>query len=249
MSSRKGQNSIIFLATLGVYLGLVLAGGTAPQVYAYAATTRAFDAREEIELGDDFFGPPEGDERSSVTESLSVYVDDVEQLVNALKRYSAKGSFDVSRDFFEVNQNSYLPCVSSNIRGSYTPEKFVSVSTAVRPTLERFSKQTTYGYSLGDCLQNPHFAENTSTDSRTLFKLDESGLTVQIKVKKESRQAAESLASDLRDVAARMLSKENLPVRAAILKETSFQIENDQVFVITRLPRAALDPLLANDAK
>ena len=51
MEKRKGQNSILFVATLGVYLGLMLAGAT-PQVLANAATTRSFDIKDEIEFQD-----------------------------------------------------------------------------------------------------------------------------------------------------------------------------------------------------
>jgi hypothetical protein len=51
VDKRKGQNSILFLTTLGVYLGLVLVGAT-PQVLANAATTRNFDIRDEIEFQD-----------------------------------------------------------------------------------------------------------------------------------------------------------------------------------------------------
>lgn len=58
MTNRKGQNSILFIATLGVYLGLVLAGGAAPQVYAHAAVTRNFEIHEEIEVKDDLDKDP-----------------------------------------------------------------------------------------------------------------------------------------------------------------------------------------------
>lgn len=51
MEKRRGQNSILFVATLGVYLGLMLAGAT-PQVLANAATTRTFDIKDEIEFQD-----------------------------------------------------------------------------------------------------------------------------------------------------------------------------------------------------
>ena len=51
MEKRKSQNSILFVATLGVYLGLMIAGAT-PQVLANAATTRSFDIKDEIEFQD-----------------------------------------------------------------------------------------------------------------------------------------------------------------------------------------------------
>jgi hypothetical protein len=58
LSNRKNQNSIIVLATLGVYLGLVLAGAT-PQVLAQAAMTRQFDIKDEIEFKDDLDNKPD----------------------------------------------------------------------------------------------------------------------------------------------------------------------------------------------
>ncbi len=248
MTNRKGQNSILFIATLGVYLGLVLAGGTAPQVYAHAATTRAFDAREEIEIVDDLTGPPD-DERATLGQSVQVYIDDVEQLILALKRLHDGGTFDQSADFFEVRQNSQLPCVPANTAGSYSPEQFVNVNDKARPFLERFSKQLTYGYSLGDCVANRSFADKSSTDSRAVFKLDKSGLSVEVVVRKESPQAAALLSGDLASVFHTFTAKEKLPVRKAISENTTFRTENDQVTVVTRLARASLDELLSSDAK
>jgi hypothetical protein len=65
LTNRKNQNSIIVLATLGVYLGLVLAGAT-PQVLAQAAMTRQFDVKDEIEVKDDLDNKPD---RAAVQES------------------------------------------------------------------------------------------------------------------------------------------------------------------------------------
>ena len=41
----------------------------------------------------------------------------------------------------------------------------------------------------------------------------------------------------------------NTRIRQSIINSTSFRTENDQVFIVTRLPRAGLDSLLATDAK
>src|SRR6476620_5894347 len=61
----KNQNSILVLATLGVYLGLVLVGAT-PQVLAQAAMTRQFNVKDEVEFAEDLDNkPPE--EASSET--------------------------------------------------------------------------------------------------------------------------------------------------------------------------------------
>jgi hypothetical protein len=44
----RNQNSILAVATLGVYLGLILAGAT-PSVLAQAATTKQFNVKDEAE--------------------------------------------------------------------------------------------------------------------------------------------------------------------------------------------------------
>ena len=58
MTKHKSHNSILVLATLGVYLGLVLVGAT-PQVLAQAAMTRQFDVKDEIEYKDDLDTKPD----------------------------------------------------------------------------------------------------------------------------------------------------------------------------------------------
>ncbi len=58
MTTRKPQNSILVLATLGVYLGLVLAGAT-PQVLAQAAMARQFDVKDEIEVSENLDKKPD----------------------------------------------------------------------------------------------------------------------------------------------------------------------------------------------
>ncbi len=57
MNNRKANNSILVLATLGVYLGLVLVGAT-PQVLAQAAMARQFNVKDEIEVKDDLDKKP-----------------------------------------------------------------------------------------------------------------------------------------------------------------------------------------------
>jgi hypothetical protein len=72
VKTSRNNNSILVLATLGVYLGLVLVGGT-PQVLAQAAMTRQFNVREEIEFKEDLDDKPQGtalDERSSASDKL-----------------------------------------------------------------------------------------------------------------------------------------------------------------------------------
>jgi hypothetical protein len=59
LNNRKNQNSILVLATLGVYLGIVLAGAT-PQILAQAATAKQFSMKDEIEAKDSLDKEPDG---------------------------------------------------------------------------------------------------------------------------------------------------------------------------------------------
>lgn len=59
MKDRK-QNPALLIATLGVYLGLVLAGA-APSVLANAALSKQFNVRDEIEFVDEFDNMPDED--------------------------------------------------------------------------------------------------------------------------------------------------------------------------------------------
>lgn len=64
MNAKKNNNSILFLTTLGVYLGLVLVGAT--PVLGHAALTRNFELQDEIEVRDDLDKKP--DEEKAIEE-------------------------------------------------------------------------------------------------------------------------------------------------------------------------------------
>ncbi|MEP6788741.1 MAG: hypothetical protein ABJB40_09950 [Acidobacteriota bacterium] len=247
MSNRKNQNSILVLATLGVYLGLVLAGAT-PQVLANAAMTRQFDVKDEIEVKDDLDKKPD-DDRSPVTASVEVYLNDVEYFVASLGRLRSKGKFDPTKDTFSVAQTTLLPCIDSNLAGRYTPIRFDSTNEPSRPVLERFSHGMVYGYSLGDCVANNEFNGVAAADSHFTFGLDGKAFSINLGVKKQSPQRALELLRELESTLRLYSTRENTKLRQSIIANTAFSADNDQVFVVTRLPRAGLDSLLASDAK
>ena len=247
MNNRKNNNSVIFLATLGVYLGLVLVGAT-PQVLAQAAMTRSFDVKDEIEFKDNLDEKPD-DERTPVTDAVQGYLQDVEYFFVNLQRLRSKGGFDLSRDVFDVAQSTMLPCVDSNLAGRYTPIRFTNENPLSRPALLQFSRSMVFGYSLGDCIANNEFNGVSAVDSRYDFKLDTTGFFVEISVKKQSTQNASGLLRELESTLKLYSAGKNDRVKQKIIDSTSFRTENDQVFIVTRLPRAGLDPLIATDAK
>ena len=66
MSNSKNYNSILFLTTLSVYLGLVLVGAS-PQVLAQQITfVNKFEIQNEIEFEDDLDKKPEDNESSEI---------------------------------------------------------------------------------------------------------------------------------------------------------------------------------------
>jgi hypothetical protein len=247
VSTRK-NNSILFLTTLGVYLGLMLVGGGAPQVFAHGALTRGFELQDEIEATDDLDKKPDG-ETGSVSMSVKTYLEDVEEFLNTLQRLGRSGKFDLVKDNFEVTQSTLLPCVPANKIGSYTANKFDLKNDSLRPSLERFSKLLTDGYSLADCLPNSRFSGQEATNSKFTFKLDDGTLWVQVAVQKASPEIAKKLLGDLQTVSRTFAPDAAQIARLKILENTLFRSKNDQVMVITRLPRAALDPLIASSAK
>lgn len=233
----------MFLTTLGVYLGLVLAGGASSQVFAHAALTRNFDIQDEIEFKDDLDKKPD-DERSSLPESVQVYLEDVEQFLASLQDLSKKGRFDLDLDTFEVAQASSLPCVAGNSVGSYTAEKFENRNTALNPALVRFSKRLYYGYSLFDCLPSTRFQGKESADSRFDFKLNGSGFSLEVAVKKSSPQSASMLLGPLGRTFKSFRTSDAAAIRNKVIENTTFRSENDQVFVVTYMPRASLEELV-----
>lgn len=247
MSSKRNQNSLLFLTTLGVYLGLLVVGGSAPQVFAHSATTRNFEINEGIEIRDDLDTNPD-DERSPVHMSLGNYLDDVEQFIVALRGLQQKQLFEPTNGTFSVGQSTQLPCVAANKIGSYTVAEFVTSSESARKTLEWFSKRLTDGYSLGDCLPNARLGKETH-NSKFDFKLDQNIFTVEVVAKKSSPSNAHITANDLVRASKQIKVDPADLVRARIYEHTTFRSENDQVFILTRLPRADLISLLANIAK
>jgi hypothetical protein len=242
MGRTGNKNSIIVLATLGVYLGLILCGAT-PQVLASAAMTRQFDVKDEIDLTDEFDSIPD-DERSPVSTSVGVYVEDLEHFLSTLSRLRSQGEFDPAVDTFSVAQNTLLPCLRSNKIGRYTPIRFIASSESSRPALEFLSREMVYGYSLGDCLENSEFGDVTAVDSRFSVELDSKAFSVTVTVKKGSPREASDLVRDLESSRRLYSTRQNSGIRDAVLRNTRFTIVGSQVLVVTRLPRAGLASLI-----
>lgn len=100
MNNQKNNNSVLFLATLGVYIGLLMAGAS-PGIIAQqsAAMTRNFELSEEFEVLDEFDRDPEAGVpelgADAAAEALSAA--EVESLVRVyLSQYFVEPAADVT---------------------------------------------------------------------------------------------------------------------------------------------------------
>ncbi|MFN2456529.1 MAG: hypothetical protein ABR577_20250, partial [Pyrinomonadaceae bacterium] len=105
-----------------------------------------------------------------------------------------------------------------------------------------------YGYSLGDCIPNNEF-DILAVDSRFNFRLDAKELVVNVSVKKQSPQIAAALTRDLESTFRLYAARSGTALRQKIIENTTFRTENDQVFIVTRFPRAGLNSLLGLNAR
>lgn len=246
MSSRKNQNNLVFLTTLGVYLGLVLVGAT--PVLGHAATTRVFEITDEIEIKDDLDRKPD-DERSPLAISIGNYYADLEYFLVSLEKLQRSGKFDFADDTFEIAQSTALPCVAENKVGSYTAESLFTSNTAVRPILEFTSKRVADGYAFADCIPSDKFAGQEATHSKFVLKLTADGLSLEVSGVKKSAAEADAYHKQLAAAWNQFRSAAKEPAAKLISDGTVLSVTGSKILVVTRFPRAALTALLAKDAK
>lgn len=218
MNNRKNYNSIVFLT---VYLGLVLVGGS-PQVLAQAATPRLFDVKTEIEFKDDFDNKPDGDEKIDFARSLESYFGEAENFVNAVDTScrSDEELVDFNDHSIKVDNHFLIPFLF-NAKDSFSRD------------------------FLADCLENEKHKTEKAKSSELKFYYDESELKIEISAPKLSKQRAAYLAEKFRQAS----NIYEIDGQSALVKtihaNTSFKSENNQVFIVTRLPRGSIDDLLA----
>jgi len=236
----------MLFTTLGVYLGLMLVGAT--PVLGHAATTRNFEISEEIEFRDDLDRKPD-EKRSPLAMSIGNYYADLEYLIDSLEKLRKSGKFDLAADTFELSQSSALPCVANNKVGSYTAETLIAANEILRSLLESATKRLTDGYAFADCIPSERFGGQKATHSRFVLKLTADGLMLEVSGVKRSPAEAAAFLRDLKAGWAQFRTLAKTPLQKYISDGTVLSVSGTKILVVTRLPRAGLDTLLAKDAK
>jgi len=249
LTTRKNQNSILVLATLGVYLGLVLVGAT-PQVLAQAAMTKQFNVKDEVEVKDDLDKKPatsESDdldadvsavENLRIAEALQGFILDLKKL-EKIGKYDPKADLVFSHKLWKEGFDS-TNTVSKN-SDIYNPwlETAVGqlISTAENESIRNIS-DILPSCDGQECREYRVTVESTAND-----------LSLSFAFTKSTPEAARDAAQRFNEV---FISKKAAFRTTAVLpiyENTRVTFENNQVTIVTRLPRAGLDSLLAANAK
>jgi hypothetical protein len=233
LTNRKSQNSILFLTTLGVYLGLVLVGVT-PQVLAQAATAKQFSVKDEIERRDDLDDDPRGctgpdHERIRELEatflwfnhsSIVQYRDVVESLIDAYSKVAA----------YKVGWKSV---------GEFRPDREITPTTNVL-----IADADDFDYKildLGNTLPGKSFSLSTTKDaSGYSFRFESINFWHDTPLVRYLYGAAFDFYR---------CSDNGTEVEDVVLRHTEVKVEGRNLIITTRLPRGSLDSLLATDAK
>ena len=245
MSKGKNYNSIVFLTTLSVYLGLVLVGGAIPTVLAQAALTRDFDIKNEIVFEDDLDKKPDDDE-IKLSGPTGGYFDDLESLIEDLQKLHKIEKFDLDYDSFRFEESQIVKCNLETIRNAAISSNIDKVNNRwlIPAIVDATYNFEGYGF-LGDCLPNDKFNKKNAVTYELKVNYDKAEFKFELSVIKESPQKAKQLAEKFNQALDVYKVDDEEVIIKQIYENTTFSSENNQVFIVTRLPRGSLNTLLA----
>lgn len=247
MSNQKNYNSIFFLTTLSVYLGLVLVGGSAP-VMAHSALTQRIEIQSEAEIKDDLDKKPkEGDSAQDgindkgfkIAEAIAIFVADLKKL-ESIDKFNPKNEW-IFTYYVQFTEFGATKSFSKN-------------SSILNPWLNTAVEQLVANGEPNSSLAASDFVPNCDGKEcrQTLVKVDSlaNEFSLSFVFTKQTPERAQLAAESFNNfLAAVKKSQKNASV-LPIYENTKAHTENNQVFIVTRLPRASIDALLAkNDAK
>jgi hypothetical protein len=218
--NKKNQNSILFLTTLGVYIGLLMAG-SAPGIVAQqaGAMTRNFDVKDEIEFSVDLDKKPR----------------DPNARETKFDEFALAYSLYFVADY--LNDRRIQEEIAQRYGGGDGPARIhhLTYFPSFDPDLNRI-------LGIGS-----EISVRNWTVSKVQSSKDEISSTMEVRYSPEideifGFQEAFSSVPEM--------FREKWSPAADFVRSGSFvAVRNDHLIVVTRLPRAGLDALLANDAK
>jgi hypothetical protein len=227
-----------------------------PQVLAQpAATPKQFNIKDEVEAKDDLDKNPDGEKIKSFLEhdyevALAAFVEELRKLKEQGKyRATGKKSFNISafREFCadgnEVATSSFEPTDASEAN-AWIEDAFLAIH-------KEFSEANTWTFA-----NTPAFikipqgvAENERCKAFGLdTELHRSDFTIRVTFSSETAGSATVLAGALDKHFLRKASRPRNTLTKQIYWYTRASADNNQVTIVTRLPRGSINSLLAYSA-
>lgn len=213
----------------------------------YAATSKQFDIKDEIERRDDLDNQPD-DDRSPIEDSVKIYLEDVEFFLLTLDRLSRSKRFDFESDSIYVEKTSVLPCVQNNVAGNYVPKKFFSSNANANVWVDLFSRNMEFGYSLGDCVFEDvlELGQKDVTKTKYRFSIDKGTFETEIVVEKRSEARVASLVPLLKELF-RSDARQSLDaIRKQVSLSTDVSARSHELMIRTQFPRGSLPDLFSH---
>jgi len=245
MTTRKNYNSIVFLTTLSVYLGLVLVGAP-PSVLAQNNLSKS----SQFKRDNKFVCPNSGLVGDEIGKEINPFdydfarriVELIEATNERIKIVEASEPETLTASFF-YNQTEFAPYLNKKGKLEEFDWKDENSDWASASHAGQIADlHSLFINPLCDCSvpTKQKIALNSSN-----LKIDADWLSSEIKIKKASKQRATQLADTLtKFLGLQSFSTTNQSVKE-VFKYTHVSSENNQVFIVTRLPRGSLDALLA----
>lgn len=247
MTTRKNYNSLVFLTALSVYFGLALVG--APPVLAHAALTRNFDASTEIEVKDDLDKKPDDEETGNffalgLSEAVADFIDD-------LRNLKRQGKYKSNFGQVYTANCSHSYCSTDSGAASVVIEKPQNALSAalwkMHGKIDVSDKNGFYKNLQAEFFKDSDAKSCNQIDLKLTFSKKE--LNVGVAFSNESAQKVFALAENLNCAFVVKSSAAKDVLTRQVYENTKAVSTNDQVFVITRLPRGSLNALLKLSAQ
>jgi hypothetical protein len=229
VTNRRTNNSLLFLTTLGVYLGLVLVGGAAPSVFAHGALTRPFELKDEIEITDDLDTKPDAEEAlETYASSLESIFITAGELADSLPVLLEQGRYDFD-EFYGVNSRGQFEGVSYLGKGVFS------------------GKYTAPIHNLYNSV--PHASSPDSKPFHLVFALEPQTFEFRAGFVQDFDKDAARLSEVYAALLPTLKERHASAARRLIYESTQISAKDNQVYIVTRLARADLAQLLATRAK
>ena len=245
---RKIHNQTLFVAALSVYLGLLIVGAP-PQVLAQAVlTTKLEEAKPERlqtkEPDEDDFCAGLHENAQTQLKKDSLKLETISEFVNLIQALS-------------LEANNKLPFKDFSLDYHYFRER---QSTAITPTQSYLSdgrniSEVVKPFRLAVQEKGTKFSEFfplrccDRTDFYLTAQFNDTEVNVKVKFSIGYEELSQSFARSYQSgIEFLRCQKRSLP-EVVIYQNTAAALENDQVFIVTRLPRAGLDALLKANEK